>query len=274
MLSTLRRDRRTRRQSQFQLETLDNRIVLSAAATGAVADTSAKAAAVEHRQEVKAARHEALVERRDARLEARAEAKAAKQEAKMAFVSARSGVTATALSAANVTASPISGTATTAASAAATTTATPTPIATTGTTTNPTNLVPTYPATTPSTGTGTGTSTGSGNPSSGSLPTNVAAALQSLYQEYENAGGGSSFTPSQPGDNLLQISGTNVGVNLQVGSSSDFNTVLSQLQSDGLQVSTSSATYGLIDGMLPIAELPTVATLASSVTPMSPPILE
>jgi hypothetical protein len=113
----------------------------------------------------------------------------------------------------------------------------------------------------------------SGAGTSTTLPANVAAALQSLYQEYESQGGGDSFTPGQPSDKLLVISGTSVGVDLKIGSGADFNTVLSQLQADGLQVSSSSATYGLIDGVLPIAQLPAAAQLAASVTPTSRPIL-
>ena len=74
-----------------------------------------------------------------------------------------------------------------------------------------------------------------------------------------------------PSDNLLQISGTSVMVNLKMASGGDFSTFLSQLQSDGLSVSTSSATYGLVDGMLPIADLPAVATVAASVTAVPPP---
>jgi hypothetical protein len=112
-----------------------------------------------------------------------------------------------------------------------------------------------------------------GPASSGPLPANVAAALQSLYQEYESQGGGDTFTPSQPSDKLLQISGTRVAVRLKLGSDSDFNTALAQIQSDGMQVSASSPTYGLIEGLLPIAELPAAAQVAASVTPVPPPVL-
>ena len=56
--------------------------------------------------------------------------------------------------------------------------------------------------------------------------------------------------------------------------SGNFSTFLSQLQSDGLRVSTSSATYGLVDGMVPISDLPAMAQVAASVTPMSPLLIE
>lgn len=230
MLSTLRRDRRTRRQSQFHLETLDERLVLSAAATGAVAETTADAAAVEHRQEVKAARHEALLARQDARHEAKLARIEARHEAKMAFISARSGTSAistVAIPTASTAAMTSSTSTGVAASANPATTTTSTP-SDTGLT--PSNYVPNYTATTPTTGTGTGTDTGSttnsGPNSSGPLPANVGAALQTLYQEYESAGGGSSFTPSSPSDNQLQISGTSVGVNLKVNSPSEFDAAM------------------------------------------------
>jgi hypothetical protein len=108
---------------------------------------------------------------------------------------------------------------------------------------------------------------------SGPLPANVAAALQSLYQEYESQGGGDHFTPGLPSDRLLQISGTSVAVSLKLGAGSDFNTALAQLQSDGLRVSASSPIYGLIEGLLPIAELPAAAQVAASVASASPSVL-
>ena len=68
MLTTLRRDRRTRRQANFNLESLDDRLVLSVASGGAVAEAAgAKAAILEHRHEVRAARHEAKLDRMEAR---------------------------------------------------------------------------------------------------------------------------------------------------------------------------------------------------------------
>jgi hypothetical protein len=101
----------------------------------------------------------------------------------------------------------------------------------------------------------------------------VSAALQSLYQEYESQGGGSHFTPNQPSDKLLQISGTSVAVQLRMASPGDFHAFVSAVQADGMQVSSSSANYGVVVGMLPIAELPAVAQVAASVTPAPPPVL-
>ena len=270
MLNTLRRDRRTRRQASFNLETLDDRLVLSAAAAGAVAGVH------EHRLEVKIARHEARLDRLEARHEAKLATKEAKQEAMISQLQARP---------ASLTAGDHqllgdgAGIGIRIGSAIDRRVGVGVDLLHDG---DPhgrhddqrqpeSEQLRPRPTPSPrtSTGTGTGTGTGSSTTSPGPLSANVAAALQSLYQEYENAGGGSTFTPSQPSDNQLQISGTSVGVNLKMGSAGDFSTFLSQLQSDGLQVSSSSATYGLVDGMLPIGDLPTIAQVAASVTPMS-----
>jgi hypothetical protein len=251
MFTALRRDRRTRRRANFDLESLDDRLVLSATATGAVAEAAgSKAAIIEHRQEVRAERHEAKL----ARMEAR-EAKLARSADPMV----------------PVTPTLVGGSTVASAQApAAASTQVPSATVTTGTSSSPKALVlapVTVGSSTSSSGAGTTSS------SSGTLPSNVSAALQSLYQEYESQGGGSSFTPSLPSDQLLQISGTSVVVSLKIGSSSNFSTALSQLQSDGLQVSSSSSTYDLIDGMLPIGELPAAAQIAASVTAVGPPQL-
>jgi hypothetical protein len=188
MLTTRRRDRRTRRQARFHLESLDDRVVLSAGARGAAAEAAV------HHEMAGHARHAARHAHHKVHHARHANHGAAGQG----------------------------------------------PVV---------------------------------HGSSATLPANVSAALQSLYQEYENQGGGSSFKPSLPSDRLLQISGTSVGVQLKMASSGDFNTFVSDLQADGLQITSSSATYGLVVGMLPIAELPAASQVAASVTPAPPPVL-
>ena len=232
MLTTHRRDQRARRQAPFTLESLDDRLVLSAAA-GVAADAVA-------------ARHEAKLER-----------VAARHEAKLAARAAAHSMLA------DPVAIPITGNVLASASAPAASTAISSVIAATPSPSG--GLIPVTPTTNPSPVTTT-------QSSPGPLPANVAAALQSLYNEYEGAGSG-SFKPSQPTDTLLQISGNNVEVSIKIRSGTAFSTALSQLQSDGMQVSSSSSTYGLVDGMLPISELSGAAQLASSVTPVSPPIM-
>ncbi len=106
MLKTHRCDLRTRRQATFNLEALDDRLVLSAAAAGAVAGLH------EHRLEVKIARHEARLDKLEARHEAKLAAKEAKQEARIAQLQA----SASAISA--VTIAPMGSTAASASASA------------------------------------------------------------------------------------------------------------------------------------------------------------
>jgi hypothetical protein len=121
----------------------------------------------------------------------------------------------------------------------------------------------------------TTTSTSSSTGTTVTLPPNVSSQLQSLYAQYESylsTNSSGTFTPT--GLNMLIIKGNDVGINFQTSDSADFNTILSQLQSDGMQVNSSSSYYGVIEGMLPIAQLPAVAQLPSaSVTPMYPPMM-
>ncbi len=108
------------------------------------------------------------------------------------------------------------------------------------------------------------------------LPSNVGAQLQSVYAQYEaflNAGGKGFFLPT--GVNGLVINDTSVGVNIHDSDAATFKTILAELQTDGLQVTDDSAAYGIIDGMLPIGQLPTVANISPtlSISPMLKPIV-
>jgi biotin operon repressor len=268
MLTTLRRDRRARRQANFTLESLDERLVLSAGAGGAAAAEAAKVAATEHRHEVQVARHEAKLATREARAEAKAHRMEARAEAKAARAAAKAGRPT--MPAVPAPVNPIViGAPTSGSTGGAAGSGGAAPADLTAATAPTTTASPAIATT----GSGTGSdSSSTGSSSSGPLPSNVAAALQSLYQEYEGQGGGDSFTPGQPSDSFLDISGTSVDVSLKI-SGTDFNTALSQLQADGMQVNSSSAAYGVIQGMLPIGELPAAAQVASSVTPISPPHL-
>jgi hypothetical protein len=111
----------------------------------------------------------------------------------------------------------------------------------------------------------------------GTLPANVSEELQSLYTQYQSyVSSGDSGTFSPTGVNQLVISGTDVGIMVKDNDSADFNTLITELQSDGMQILDSDFTYGLIEGMLPIAQLPTIAQLPQtlSVVPMFNPIVE
>jgi hypothetical protein len=266
----MQHDRRTRRNAQFTLESLDDRIVLSAAAAGTAAEAAVntKAALLEQKHEAKLAKLEARHEATLAKAEARHEAKLAKLEAKEEAKFGKAHGVPTPITINSST----SASTTVSASPAAVSTA-PATTASSGSTTS-SGTTTAVPATSTTPGPASTTANSTVTSSSEPLPANVGAALQSLYSEYESAGGGSTFTPSEPTDKQLVISGTSVGVNIKVSPTASFNTILSQLESDGLQVTTSSASYGLIDGMLPIADLGTVAQLSgtTSVTPSSPPM--
>ena len=169
MLTTTRRDKRNRRQASLTLECLDERLVLSAAAAGAAAG------AVMTHHEARLAQHRGAVTKRGwpagppptrcRRPRLRSRSAATLRPRRSASTSPRRlGCLFSAPSSPVVTATPVSSGATT-------------PSITTST-----------PAPTPVSQSSTGT-----------LSANVAAPLQSLYNEYEAAGSG-TFKPSQPTD--------------------------------------------------------------------------
>ena len=252
MMTTLRRDRRTQRTAKFNLESLDERIVPSAMGAEAAVE---RATLVHERQEVRIARHEARV----AEHQARHEAKLARMEANHAGMMQPDAPVTTTMNTSVSSSTPTASTSATGGSAPAS------PL--TPVTFNPLLLQTTNSngGTLPITTTGSTSPSTNATSSSTPLPPNVSAPLQSLYQQYESfasSGGSGTFSPT--GVNGVVIDGTNVGINFQTSDSADFNTILAQLQTDGLQVSASSSTYGLIEGMLPIAQLSAVAQISTS----------
>jgi hypothetical protein len=124
------------------------------------------------------------------------------------------------------------------------------------------------PVSTSPAGQSTGTTTSA--PTS-SLPANVSQTLDVIYNAYEQDP--SAFPTNLPATNdanTVQIQGTNVGIQVHDGNPADFNTLVSALQSAGMQITISSAQYGTVVGFLPVAQLPTVAALsdAPSVMPL------
>jgi hypothetical protein len=136
--------------------------------------------------------------------------------------------------------------------------------------TNPVTFAISPPvSTSPGSGSTGTTTTASGSTSS--LPANVSQTLDVIYNAYEQDP--SAFPASLPttdAANTVQIQGTNVGIQVHDGNPADFSTLVSALQSAGMQITISSAQYGTAVGFLPIAQLPTVAALsdAPSVTPL------
>jgi hypothetical protein len=118
-----------------------------------------------------------------------------------------------------------------------------------------------------------GGTTGTGSQSS--LPSNFAVVLDVIYDAYErNPAQFPANLPATDGANLVEIQGSNVGIEVQAGNSADFATLQAELQNAGMQV-TSPQYGGTIVGMLPISQLPAVAQLPElgSVTPLLRPAL-
>jgi hypothetical protein len=112
----------------------------------------------------------------------------------------------------------------------------------------------------------------------GPLPANVSAPLQTLYEEYltfVHSGASGTFTPTGVSP-FLVINGTSVGVTIHDNTVGDFDSLITQLQNDGLQITASDPTTQTVVGMLPIANLPTIAQLsqAPSVLPLFKPVLQ
>jgi hypothetical protein len=144
---------------------------------------------------------------------------------------------------------------------------------------NPAPSIPTQPASpSPTTPTQPANPTPTNPNSPGPLPSNVTTPLQSLYEQYQNfvnSGGTGTFSPTGLNPYMV-INGTSVGVSIHDNNVGDFASLVSQLQSDGLQITISDPTSQTVEGMLPIANLPTIAQLpqAPSVLPMFKPILQ
>jgi hypothetical protein len=133
------------------------------------------------------------------------------------------------------------------------------------------------PAPSSSPQTASATASGSTSTTTTTLPANVSPALATIYAAYE--ADPSDFPADIPvtnGATLVQIQGTSVGISVKDSNPADFNTLVTALQSAGMQITDSSATYGLVVGFLPVAQLPTVAALsdAPSVAPLYQTMLQ
>jgi hypothetical protein len=136
------------------------------------------------------------------------------------------------------------------------TTSITTPVAAAITTSPPTSIA------SPGGPTGTGTSSGS---TSSPLPPNASQVLDVIYNAYiQNPSDFPADIPATNGANTVVVQGTNVGIQVHDDNPGDFNTLVSALQAAGMQITSSSATYGTVVGMLPVAQLPTVAALSDA----------
>jgi hypothetical protein len=80
--------------------------------------------------------------------------------------------------------------------------------------------------------------------------------LITIYQEFQQQGGKAPFTSSKSG--LVKIQGTSVGVDIQ-SAGGDFNSFVSAMTTLGMQVRATDATDGIVEGFLPISQLPSAA---------------
>ena len=111
-----------------------------------------------------------------------------------------------------------------------------------------------------------------------SLPSNVSpdpgCDLSAAY--VQDPGGFPANVPATNSANLVVVEGNSVGIQVHDGNPADFQGLLSELQSDGMQVTISSTQYGTIFGLLPVAQLPAVAALSqmAAIGPEMQPVLK
>ena len=121
------------------------------------------------------------------------------------------------------------------------------------------------------------TTTDPTTPAATSLPANVSQTLGVIYAAYQaNPSDFPADIPATNGANRVEMQGTSVGITLHDSNAGDFNTFVAALQSAGMQITDSSAQYGVVDGFLPVAQLPAVASLpdAPAVMPLYQPSLK
>ena len=76
--------------------------------------------------------------------------------------------------------------------------------------------------------------------------------LITIYEEFEQQGGSSTFTSSEAG--LVRIVGTSVGVDVH-STGGSFANLVSAMTALGMQVQAQNATDGIVEGLLPIGQL-------------------
>jgi hypothetical protein len=80
--------------------------------------------------------------------------------------------------------------------------------------------------------------------------------LLELFLAYEAQGGGTTFTVNGTTD--LKINGNTVAIDARMASGS-FSQYVSELTALGMQVQAQNTTYGVVEGYLPIGQLPAAA---------------
>jgi hypothetical protein len=264
-------DNRQRRDRHVQLEFLEDRTVLSTTAVAAhlavvaSSNPNQEVSPVETKRELRQQEHLTQIAEHQQRIAEHRELVLERREAKLARIAAAAAarhhfnlVTPVQLSSATTNGAATAASTQTggvnASSAGSTTFTPPTVTATTNGSVAPVST----------TGASSSTTSPVGSPSSASpspLPPNVASQLQTIYQEYEN--GTLPASTGQPG--TVEIQGSSVGVEFHDSNPADFSAMVTQVENLGLQVTDVDSTYDTVTGFLPIAQLPAVAQLSTTV---------
>ena len=98
-------------------------------------------------------------------------------------------------------------------------------------------------------------------------------ALGQLYSQFLSYSGSGTFTTTL--SKTIMVQGTSVGVDLVFNGSGDFNTQIAQLQGVGMKITATNAKLGIVEGYLPISELPAIARdgYISNIAPIYKPII-
>lgn len=100
---------------------------------------------------------------------------------------------------------------------------------------------------------------------------NVTSDLKALYAAFQGGSTTPTLTAQFP---MLRFQGNSVGVNIKA-SNGNFTAMVTELTNLGMTINTQSASYGLVEGFLPINELPTASALpaVASIVPNYKPTM-
>jgi hypothetical protein len=99
------------------------------------------------------------------------------------------------------------------------------------------------------------------------MPANLSVSLVTIFNQYEkNPGGFTGVTSSTDGTNLVIVNGDRVGITVHDGNPSEFQGLMTELKEAGMTNEVWSAFSGTVVGMLPIAELVTIANYSRNVS--------
>jgi len=87
--------------------------------------------------------------------------------------------------------------------------------------------------------------------------------LLAIYQQYQQQGAGSTFTPTGVGG--VKIEGTKVGIQAHMASG-NFTQFIASLNALGMQMDAQDPNTGTVEGMLPISQLPAAAQNAQTLS--------